>query len=261
MRFLIKTLKIILLFLIAVFIISYFQKDKLPEKEEILPEIYQTPIQDETDAMPFKIERGCITYEITPLYNYELYGLVVSSHKSKSWLDYYHKAWGDFINLKDVCVIWGQNIESGVYREMKFKNGSFTCYMDFKRGVDRNEVYQEFKNDALSNNHLLSDNDALNKEIMKAGDGDQVYLKGYLVKYAHDDFSRGSSTTRADSGNGACETIYLTDFEIVKSANSVWRAAFAVTKYLIIVLVVVFLILTFRGGGFKRGPEIKNLHE
>ena len=187
--------------------------------------------------------------------------MVVSKHNSKSWLDYYHKQWEDFINLKDVCVIWGENIETGVYRDLKFKNGSFTCYMDFKSGVDKNAAYQKFKNEALSNNHLLSADESINKKIIKAQEGDQIYLRGYLVRYSHDDFQRGSSITRTDAGNGACETIYLTDFRIIKEANVFWRVVFSLIKYLMIVLIIILLVLLFKGGGFKRGPVTRDLHE
>jgi len=256
-----KTIKIILLIAIVIFILSYFQKNRLPAKEGILPELYQAPIQTETSEAPFKAEKGGVIYNITPLYNYELYGLIVSGHNSKNWLDYYHEKWEDFINLKDVCVVWGENIETGAYWDLKFKNGSFTCYIDFKSGVDKNAAYQKFKNEALSNNHLLSVDESINKKIMKAQEGDQIYLKGYLVRYAHDDFQRGSSITRNDAGNGACETIYLTDFKIIKEANAFWRVAFFITRYLIIVSIIILLVLLFRGGGFKRGPEIKNLYE
>jgi hypothetical protein len=256
-----KTIKIILIIAIVIFIFSYFQKNRLPAKEEILTELYQAPIQTETKEVPFKVERGGIIYDITPLFNYELYGLVVSKHNSKNWLDYYHEQWEDFINLKDVCVVWGENIETGVYRELKFKNGSYTCYIDFKSGVDKNAVYQRFKNETLSNNHLLSADESINKKIMSAQEGDQIYLKGYLVHYSHDDFQRGSSITRADAGNGACETIYLTDFKIIKEANAFWRVAFFITRYLIIVSIIILLVLLFRGGDFKRGSVIRDLHE
>jgi hypothetical protein len=256
-----KIIKIILLIAIVIFIFSYFQKNRLPKKEGILPELYQAPIQTETNEAPFKTERGGIIYDITPLFNYELYGLVVSGHNSKNWLDYYHEKWKDFINLKDVCVVWGENIQTGVYRDLKFKNGSYTCYIDSKSGADKNAAYQKFKNEALSNNHLLSADESINKKIMKAQKGDQVYFKGYLAQYAHGDFQRGSSVTRADSGNGACETIYLTDFRIIKEANVFWRIVFSCAKYLVIISIVTLLVLLLRGGDFKRGPVTRDLHE
>lgn len=246
-----NTVKIILLIGIVIFIYSYSQKDKLPKKEEILPGLYQEPIQTETEKPPFKVDRGGIIYDITPLFNYELYGLVVSKHNSKSWLDYYHEEWKDFINLKDVCVVWGDNVETEVYQELKFHNGSFTCYIDSKSGVDKTAVFQKFKDSALSNNHLLSENDIINQKIMRAEEGDQIYLKGYLVQYSQDEFKRGSSVSRTDTGNGACETIYITDFEIIKEANVFWRLTYSYVKYLIIVSIILLLILFFKGSDFK----------
>jgi len=79
-----KIIKIILLISIILFGISFFQKGKLPDKEDVLEQLYQEPLQTETDAAPFKTERGGIVYDISPLYDYELYGLIVSYHHSKS---------------------------------------------------------------------------------------------------------------------------------------------------------------------------------
>ena len=36
-------------------------------------------------------------------------------------------------------------------------------------------------------------------------------------------FQRGSSTSRTDRGNGACETIYIDIFEVIEPATSYWR--------------------------------------
>jgi hypothetical protein len=38
-------------------------------------------------------------------------------------------------------------------------------------------------------------------------------------------FFRGSSTVRDDTGDGACETVYVNEFKILQRANPVWRAA------------------------------------
>ena len=40
-------------------------------------------------------------------------------------------------------------------------------------------------------------------------------MRGWLAGYSNDDgFRRGTSTTRDDTGNGACETIYVDEFQI-----------------------------------------------
>lgn len=259
-----QIIKILFLISVVLFVVSIFQKGKLPDKEEILDELYQEPIQVKTEESPFETKRGEITYNIEPLYAYELYGLVVSYHDSESWFDYYHKQWQDFINVRDICVIWGNNIENEVYKQMEFSNGSFTCYPKFKRNSD-SQWWSKYENSSLSNNHLLVfrnlknseitkepegrmsySNEEIFKIIKKAEKGDQVHLKGQLVEYSHDgnSFKRGTSVTRTDTGNGACETIYVTDFEILKEGNSDWRDIHSFTKYSMLVLFV-FLVIDF----------------
>lgn len=238
-----KIIKIILLLSILFFAVSFFQKDKLPDSNDILEELYQDPIQIETSEPPFEIKKEEITYTITPLYSYEIYGMITTYNRSTSWFDYYHEKWKDFLNVKDLCVIWGDNIRTEVYKSMKFKSGSFTCYAKFKSNTTQ-DIWSKFRNDNLSNNHLLTDNEEINEMIMKAEKGDQVYIKGYLVSYSHSNgsFYRGSSISRTDKGDKACETIYVTDFKILKKANSLWHSVYSFFGYLIIICLVLLFI-------------------
>jgi hypothetical protein len=250
-----RIIKFILIVGIAVFSYSFFQIDDLPPKNEILPELYRAPLQVETDKASFEIERGGIVYEITPLFEYELYGLVVSYHHAEDWLDYYHQRWKDHINLKDVCVVWGENIASEVYQDLKVESGSFTCRVEAKNETEARSVFSQFKNNALSNNHLLSDSEEINKKIVQARSGDQIYFRGYLVEYKHGGgFERGSSITRDDRGNGACETIYLTDFKILKKGNSEWYLAYHLSKYVILIAIIILIFLFWKEGA---GEQLK----
>ncbi len=223
--------------------ISFFLIEKLPEKNDILEQTYKNPGQTPTDTKPFEIEREGVVYVIKPVFNYELNGLIVSYNHSSNWLDYYHKKWEDFINVKDDCVVWGENIGTEVYKDYDFSSGSFTCYARSKPGI-KQEQWSKFKGENLSNNHLLSGSDEINKKIMKAKKGDQIHLEGYLVEYSKKDgpLIRKTSTTRTDDGNGACETVFLTDFEVTKEANPLWRDIFEISQYL---AMASFLILSF----------------
>jgi len=68
-----------------------------------------------------------------------------------------------------------------------------------------------------------------------------------LASYSHSNnqFQRGTSTTRTDTGNGACETIYIDNFSIVKEANSGWRQLYAVAKGGAILSLLGLLVLIF----------------
>jgi len=248
-----KIIKAVLFISIALFITAFFKKSALPKKDSILQELYQAPIQTKTYTAPFDSKIRKINYTITPLYRYELYGMIVSYHHSKSWWDLYHSMWNDFINIKDICVIWGDNIKTEVYKDMKFSSGSWTCYYKWPN----KETAAKFKNTCLSNNHLLSDSKELNKTIMRAKVGDQIYLKGYLSKYSHsnDSFTRGTSTTRTDQKNG-CETIYLKDFRILKEGNPSWRFIFSLSKYSIIICLILLILFIFKEPFGKRPSRL-----
>jgi len=218
--------------------VALFQKDKLPDANQIRKSLYQEPKQTQTRALAFKTKIGDKTYTITPLYGYELWGLVVSYYDSTGWWDITHKfLWKDLLNVKDICVLYGFNVRTDAYKEMKFKSGSWTCHA--KLSTERAQL--QFFDRCLSNNHLLSDRKDVKKAVMRAKRGDQIYLKGYLAAYARSgsSFFRGSSTTRTDTGDGACETIYLEEFKILKKANTFWRILFSTATYLIAACIIV----------------------
>ena len=124
---------------------------------------------------------------------------------------------------------------------MKFRSGSWTCYWDFKSDASQ-ELRSKFKGECGSNNHLLSDDAEINKVIMSAKKGDQIYLKGYLVEYSHNSWRRGTSVSRGDDG---CETIYVTDFRVLKIGNEFWRSVNSATKYLILGCLAILIAAFF----------------
>lgn len=218
----------------------FFQKDKLPGKQEILEQSYTEPIQTETNTNSFEVEKAGISYTITPLYNYDLYGLVVSYHHSSAFWDYYHKLWKDYLNSADIGVVWGENIATEVYEKIKFTSGSWTLNYSLKPGTN-NEVWSMLKTTCLSNNHILPCSNEINKTILAIRAGDQIYIKGYLVEYSHSGEAnkRRSSTIRTDNG---CEVIYVTDVNILKKANLFWRLIYSVSKYTIWACIIISII-------------------
>jgi hypothetical protein len=253
-----RILQIILLLSVATLITSYFLKDKLPKKSEIDERLYQEPKQEHTDKESFEKEAGGITYTIKPITSYELYGLVATYHHSSNWWDYYHQEWNDLINLKDICVLWGKNIDNEVYKQLKFKSGSFTCYAKGKYGAGE-EIGSKFSFSHISNNHLLADNKEISDRIMSAEIGDQVHFKGYLVEYSHSDgqFKRSTSTIRKDTGSNACETVYVADFEIIKKNNDIWREIYKYSKYPLIACLILLIINLFRSPLSRRKDKAK----
>jgi hypothetical protein len=219
-----KALRLGFLSCLLLWALSLYFQDRLPPPGDIFSQLYREPAQT-AENLPgaFRVNVKKATYLVTPLFHYELYGLVVSQHRSDSLLDISHRRWNDYLNIKDLCVVWGRNIASGVYRRLKYWNRDFTCMCSFPD----EETGALFSERHLSNNHILCADDRLSRRILGVRPGDQVYFKGYLVNYSQpaNQFFRGSSTVRDDTGNGACETVYVNEFKVLKRANPVWRAA------------------------------------
>ena len=225
-----------------------------PAENDIVPDVLREPVQSETQALPFTLKHKGKQYSITPKFNYELWGLVVSCHESADPFDYYHEQWGDDLNVKDLCVVWGQNVKSGVFRKMQFSSGSWTCYPKCS-GSDWPQIMNKFRYDQLSNNHILAESSSIFDRLRRIRRGDQIYLKGYLAEYSHSGgkFHRGTSVTRTDTGNGACETIFIKDLKILRESHPVWRRL----NVLVFFLLLMSLALLFAGfvSRYTRKPK------
>lgn len=222
--------------------ILYFYKDNLPEPNAYDHFALNPPVQTTTSREPFTIVANNQHYEITPQFDYELTGVVVTYNNASGFTDiWHHDVWKDFINVRDLCVIWNPNVKSGVYKKVQFSSDSWTCWFSW---LDT-DTTTNFKFNAISNNHLLTDNNQIKATLLKAEIGDVVYFKGVLASYKNLDNggSRGTSIKRDDTGNGACETVYLDEFNLVKRANMGLRHVYILTKWVASLSFISFLIL------------------
>ena len=99
-----------------------------------------------------------------------------------------------------------------------------------------------FDHNKISNNHLLSDNASIREQIRNAKIGDQIHIKGMLVNYSprsNPKWRRVSSTIRTDTGNGACEVLFVNEFNILASKNGGWYLLATISKWLFFILLIV----------------------
>lgn len=198
--------------------LAWWRGAPLPERGLLFDELLEEPRQTPVRVQPFQVRAAGITYTVNPLFRYELDGLVVSRHNADTWWDFAHRDWKDALNVTDLCVVWGNNVRSDVYRRLEYWSGQFTC--NFR--TDSAEVFAAFDPSALSNNHLLSDRARLVRVMKNVRVGDQIRFSGYLAEYSHNQgfpFRRGTSIVRTDTGNGACETVYVEDFRILRKGD------------------------------------------
>ena len=235
---------ILLLISLAAIIVSCVISHDMPQPEDLDARLQMEPVQRPTDMKRFTHKAGGMEYYIEPLYSYELYGLVLSRHTAgKTFFDRAHKRWGDYLNTADLCVVWGDTVFSGVYKEMEFSSGEWTCFYRPKSG-GWHSVENRFSENELSNNHMLIANRQVAQTLNDIRIGDQIYFKGYLAEYGTAGrMIRSSSITRTDRGNGACETVFTTDIRILKPAGRIWDYVFW-AGLLGIVLIFILWVLT-----------------
>jgi hypothetical protein len=200
---------------------ALWKKSELPQPQALQPELLDEPVQVEVSKQPIQVRVGEIDYQIKPLYKYDLYGMVVSKHNADTWWDFLHKEWNDKLNITDLCVVWGNNVRSGSYRDISFSSGQFTCNYQ----TSSSEAWAAFDTTAISNNHLLSADPTVARKLRDVRIGDQVHFSGHLAEYSHNHgfpFKRGTSTVRTDSGNGACETVLVERFDVLRQGGGKW---------------------------------------
>ena len=200
-------------------LVSFWHRNELPGSIDYVPELRSEPAQTPTGKKSFQVAFNDTSYTVAPEYAYDITGMVVSyrHHDNNSRM---HALANDHLNMLDVCVIWGENPMNERLHKISFWNGIFTCNVKTRD----QQAWDAFDMHQLSNNHLLSDDDFIRRQVRKIKVGDQVRVRGYLASYTSEGGStRGTSTTRTDTGDGACETIYVEDFKIVRAAVSYWR--------------------------------------
>lgn len=200
-------------------LVSFWNRNELPRHIAYVPEITGEPAQTRTNKTPFDVVFDDVEFRIEPVFAYDITGMVVSyrHHDNNSRM---HRLANDHLNMLDVCVVWGENTFGTHLYKLDFWSGIFTCNVETRD----QQAWEAFNMYQLSNNHLISDDTYIRNQVKHIRIGDQIRVRGYLASYGNETGSkRGTSTTRKDTGNGACETVYVEEFDILQPATSFWR--------------------------------------
>ena len=212
-------LNLSLLVLVTLNIYSCRKKTELPVYANVVKAALQDPVQVPTQRPPFTAKIEDQTHHVKPLYDYSIAGMVVSCGFSKSMA----KHRNDNLNIMDAGIIWGENLDPAIYKKVRFYNNGVWLHAETKDQV----VWERLNQNQLSNNHLLCTDPQLKKQINAIKLGDLVLIKGSLVSYS----GRGSSTSRTDRGDGACEAIWVDEFEHLQDGTKFWHILHRASLY------------------------------
>ena len=203
---------------LGAFLCARYYSVILPKPDALRSELVKAPEQSATATPSFNFEWKGSRFVVHPQAEYEARGLVLTHNNTGGIGDIYHDA--NSVDLKDICIVWGESATSGAYLSGTFHSEPWTCVYSARPGAT--PIYD----DEFSNNHLLAGTEEIAKRIRATRIGDQVQFAGYLVNYAPESLPenlRQSSLVRSDTGDGACEVVFVTKYEILRSANRSWR--------------------------------------
>ena len=230
MKVLQHSLALGLAFAVALAIHLSWREIPLPDPSGVEESIKRgQPIQLNSDAAPFAAPIDHVTYVVTPRARYELAGVVVSYHRGDALFNMYHA--DDPGNVQDVCVVWGDNVANGSYLRVTYSSGEFTCYYQWSGSLS-----PPFDPAQMSNNHLIPADAFIAYRIKQLRIGDQIRMSGLLVDYevsrdGVNRLARRTSLTRTDTGNGACEVVYVTALDVIQPGDRLAANAAAYAWY------------------------------
>ena len=145
-------------------------------------------------------------YFITPLADFEANARVLSRKNYR---------WGreSDISPTDLTLGWGRMSDEAVYGQINIRQNNRYYYGRVEKfPIPRREIETQ-----SANMHMIPASKSVQRAIKSVRKGDIVSFSGKLVRAeTADGWQWSSSLTRTDTGYGACELVYVKEFEVLK---------------------------------------------
>ncbi|MDE2419956.1 MAG: hypothetical protein KGO49_02095 [Gammaproteobacteria bacterium] len=160
------------------------------------------PIQTDTTDTPFPFKE----YTIQPLADFVIDARVLSTER------YYWDAGSDLVPV-DLALGWGRMSDSAVIKQLKIsQSGRFYFYQyNFPAPIPPEEMISH-----SANMHMIPSTKAIESELKSVRVGQVVHITGHLVEATIPEkhWKWRSSLSRNDSGNGACELVWVKSLSV-----------------------------------------------
>lgn len=163
--------------------------------------VRNAPVQQAIDEHPL-IEVD--DFEIQPFADFQLEALILGRRD-------YHRGTEARLSPIDLALGWGPMAEQSVVDLVSIRqSGRFYYWQVESYPIPRSAIIEN-----SANMHLIPANPAVFAELQRAEKDKRIRLRGLLVNISRaDGWQWRSSTTRSDTGNGACEIILVTRAEV-----------------------------------------------
>ena len=155
---------------------------------------------------PVQLDRASLpsfsvgAYQIMPAAEFSLEARVLSTET-------YRMGREADLSPVDLALGWGPMSDSAVLDRLQISQGG---RFYFYRWSDQPPIPPTAIVEHSANMHMIPASNDIRKRLGKVREGQIVALSGYLVRVqAPDGWQWNSSMTRSDSGNGACELVWV----------------------------------------------------
>ncbi|AWI09248.1 hypothetical protein [Ereboglobus luteus] len=146
-------------------------------------------------------------YVITPLAHYSVTAVVLARERYR------------FDAMAEICPVdlglgWGPLSEAERINLIDFSQS--LRWMDWRvsaKNVPRLKLSKPEVGRHSANTHCVPADSAIREALLRVKRHDLVTLKGYLIKAVRGKNDFTSSTSRTDTGGGACEIVFVTEIE------------------------------------------------
>lgn len=172
------------------------------------------PVQTQASGGDTKVIDG-YDVDITYRYAYSVDALVVHTKS------YSGSGLGDKLSPVDLGLAWGDVAANNTNIDFHWSQRGRWIYWEVDNVAELAPIGGLSEvNKQCSNNHIIPATSSVKEKVKKIRRGDRVRLEGYLVDIYGEKpdgawFEWRTSTSREDSGDGACEVFYVTKAEIV----------------------------------------------
>lgn len=154
------------------------------------------PVQQKLKSAPVFRRDG---YVVRPLARFRVTALVLAAER-------YRFDRGADLAPVDFALGWGPMSDRAVLRQVAISQGGrFYRWRVKKYPIPRRDIIEH-----SANMHMIPADDGVRAALLAVRPGELVHLEGYLVSVTSDEgWMWKSSLTRTDTGDGACELIWV----------------------------------------------------
>ena len=191
--------KIFFLLLIILLSLFFFHDNEIKQPDGIL--VSDAPTQEDIDNKTIKEDTDNIT---TAIASYDIKARVLAK---KEYSDKQSS-----VASTDLALGWQKMSSNELLKTIKItQSNRFYFWYTKEPNYPRRDIETQ-----SANTHIIAANKNVESQLKKVNIGSIIHMKGYLVnvKSKKGIFTWKTSTTRDDTGNGACELVYVESIEI-----------------------------------------------